>query len=179
MCLKSDQKSKNQNPSFQKFDFSNNSFLKILLKALIQGFKLSKDQNNESNMINESIGSNLLDIMMVLKFIIKKNENNIYLIDIINFSVGILKNNAGDQNFRSKLLEKCNIETVCYYFHFFHDVDFSNKNQEEEKKEKTLDEIRNSKILSIYINITCLFRNLAVQSECIQKYLETEVNIIL
>lgn len=147
---------------------------------MIQGFKLSKDQNNESIMINESIGSNLLDIMLMLKSIIKKNENNIYLIDIINFSVGILKNNAGDQNFRSKLLDICNIETICYYFHFFSDVDFSNKSQEEEKqeKEKTPVEMKNSKILSIYVNITCLFRNLAVQSECIQKYLETNVRSI-
>lgn len=35
---------------------------------------------------------------------------------------------------------------------------------------------RSQKIFEIYTNLTGLFRNLAIDSECIAKFLETDVN---
>lgn len=143
MCLKSELKPKktetkniknnNNEKKIKKLTLKNQEFSRIFLKILVEGFKISKDQNNEYLFIDEGLSLNLLEMLNILKKMISANEKSIILLDILNYSIGILKNNSSNENLRVKLFEKENMDLLSYFFHFF-DMSFCNKKEENDNE---------------------------------------------
>ena len=164
-------------------------YLDKLVITLKEAYKLSKDPKNEIFFSDESLSSNFLEYLSLFSEKITKKEENENILEIINLLIGNLKNNASNQVVRAKFFEKKNLGIFSYFFHFF---EFEDKNIiENESKTQEIDKryiyifikikllSRTQKIFEIYTNLTGLFRNLAIDSECIGKFLEINVVLIL
>lgn len=145
-----------------------------LMKFLKEAAKLSKDPKNESLFLDEALSSNLLEFLKGLTEKKEKETESDEKLEIINLLITTLKNNASNQSIRAKFFETKNLETLGFFFHFF-SFDEKTRNLLDSNAKNTEFDKRTLKIFEIYTNLTGLFRNLAIDSECISRFLEIQV----
>lgn len=103
-------------------------FSNYLQKSLKEAFKISKDPKSEPCFVDEALSLNFIEYLFLIKEEITSKENSEEKLEILNFLVGILKNNASDPGVRVKIFEKTNLEIFHHYFHyFFFDEETMNK----------------------------------------------------